>query len=424
MCKRLLVTGIFVTSGLVDAPSYFSVGQISLMGTLTLLYAVAIASLLLWRPKEVQRALMEVWPLSTLLLFSILQCLWHRPSVQAVQTLCLQWIFVGLIVLMMIGVRSGLDHVAVARMLTYAVAVGSLCFAVVFVFVGFGAEGIGAISFVTARSFALFALLGVALFLGRWAVGSRTSLWLAIGLILLIALSLSRTALVIAILLFPLCRLRTFSRRDLKRILIIGGIAVFGLYYLISSIGALRSRFVGNNSVDDYISGEATVDTSGRLAAWAVTLRSYVDAPWFGQGPGSANDLIGDVLYRANLGHPHNEYLRFLHDEGIVGFVLLLAGFSQLLSRCWRAYRRSLETSSPDAALHLATFLALVAVLLSLFTDNTASYVFVMGPLGIAIGTSLRSTEERRSMKQSEEIKPVPSFPSAASVACPPSYQT
>jgi O-antigen ligase len=395
MSKRLFVTGIFVASAFVDAPSYFSVGAISLMGVLTILYAVGIAFLLLWRPRAALSALLQIWPLPALLLFSLLQCLWHSPTVQGVQTLCLQWIFVGLIVLMMIGEKNGLDHVAVARLLLYAVAVGSLCFVGVFIFLGFGAEGIGAISFVAARSFALFALLGVGLFLGRSANGSRASLWLAACLILLIALSLSRAALVVGVFLFPLSRFGSLSLRDFKRLLIIGGIAALGLYYLVSSIDTLRLRFVGNNSLDDYISGDASVDTSGRITTWAVTLSSYLESPWLGKGPGSANDLIDSLLSRSNLGHPLNEYLRFLHDEGLFGLALLLGGYGQLLVLCRRAYRNSLEVRSSYSSFHLATFLVLVAALMTMFTDNTASYIYVMAPLGIMVGTTLRSLGEK-----------------------------
>jgi O-antigen ligase len=110
-----------------------------------------------------------------------------------------------------------------------------------------------------------------------------------------------------------------------------------------------------------------------------------------GKGPGSANELMDDVLYRLEIGHPLNEYLRFLHDEGLVGFLLFLAGVSQLLILCWRAYRRSLVNHYPNSPFYLATFLALLAALLSMLTDNTASYIFVMGPLGVMVGTTLRS---------------------------------
>ena len=390
MSKRLVIAGIFLSSAFVDAPSYVHVGAISMMGALTGIFAASIALLVLCRPGPALGALFRLWPLSLLFALSLLQVAFRPFSLQAGQTLCLQWIFLGLIVLMVTG-EATIDETSAARLLEYAALFASLSYLIVFAFVGFGSAGIGAVSFIAARSYALFALLGIALFSARWATGSRASLWLALAIIFLVALSLSRTALVVGVLLVPLSRLESFSRRSFKRLLPLAILTVIALSYLVFSIGALRTRFLGDNSIQDYATGEATVDTSGRLTAWAVTLGSYVESPWFGKGPGSANDLMDDVLYRLEIGHPLNEYLRFLHDEGLVGLFLFLLGCGQLLHLCWRVYKASLTTNPAYAGFYLATFLALAASMLTMLTDNTASYIFVMGPLGIMVGLTLRS---------------------------------
>lgn len=391
MSKRAIVAAVFVASAFVDAPSYIGAGAISLMGVLTILFAVFLAFLAFTEVSASLTGLRRLWPLSLLFIFSCGQFFSQEFSVQAAQTLCLQWIFLALIVIVSNGEIDGIDEAAVGRFLEHATLFASLCFVAIFVAEGFGSEGLGAISFIQARSYALFTLLGVALFVARWALGSRASLWTTAALILLVALSLSRTAVVTAILLLPLSHLQSFSRPNVKRLLRLGLFAAVTLYCLVFSINALRERFVGDNTVQDYASGEATVDTSGRLAAWGVTLADYVESPWIGKGPGSANDLMDDVLARLEIGHPLNEYLRFLHDEGIVGLLLFLAGAGQLLRLCWRAYRQSLARESPDSAFHLATCLAFFAVFLTMLTDNTASYIFVMGPLAIMVGVTLRS---------------------------------
>ena len=388
-----MIAGIFLLSAFVDAPSYLSTGAVSLMGLLSGLLAVGIALAVAAQPRPSSRALWSLWPLSSLFLYSMLQLFWTNRSVQALQTLCLQWIFLGLAVLMMTSEDAAADREQAARLMPRAMLCGAFCFVIVLMIAGFGSEGIGAISFITARSFALFALLGIAYFLGRWATGLRWSLSPALGLIALIAFSLSRTALVVAVLMVPLSRFRSLTMRDFRRFLVFGAIAVVTLYFLVFSVDALRVRFLGSSSLDDYLSGDASVDTNGRITAWGVTLASYAEAPWLGKGPGSANDLISDVLSRLELGHPHNEYLRFLHDEGAVGLVLLMAGLVQLLLRCRLAFRKSLEGGHPDAPLHLASFLALTAVMLTMLTDNTASYIFVMGPLAVLVGVSLRASQ-------------------------------
>lgn len=391
MSKRLVVTAVFISSAFVDAPSYVTGGSISLMGVLTIVFAVAVAVLAFWRPLASLPGLLRLWPLSLLFVFSVIQLFLDPLTIQAAQTLCLQSIFLGLILLTSTGELDGIDEMSVSRMLHNAALFASLCYLIVFLSEGFGPEEIGAISFIAARSYALFALLGVALFASRWAGGSRRSFWFAAALVFLIALSLSRTALALALMLIPLSRLSSAKRPAVKQLLIASLGAMLALTMLVLSINTLRSRFIGDNSVEDYVTGEASIDTSGRLTAWAVTLGSYLESPWIGKGPGSANELMDDVLYRLEIGHPLNEYLRFLHDEGLVGFLLFLAGVSQLLILCWQAYRRSLVNHYPNSPFYLATFLALLAALLSMLTDNTASYIFVMGPLGVMVGITLRS---------------------------------
>lgn len=391
MGKKYFLYGIVLLSGLVDAPSYVSAGAISLMGILTILIAVGIAFFLIRRPRLAWHGFLRVWPLSCLLLFSILQCFLYPVSAQEFQNVSLLWVFVGLIVLAMTAQEGRPSSDGVARMLLRVSVIAAICYALVVLYAGFGPEGIGASSFIAARSFALYALLGIGLLLGRWAQGSRKSVWLAAALVLLIALSLSRTATIAGLLLFPFSRMRSISFRNLARVVVIGGMGASLLLFSVVHFTALRSRFLGNYSIEDYILGDASVDTSGRLTAWAITLDSYIESPWFGKGPGSANNLIDQRLYQLDLGHPLNEYLRFLHDSGVFGLAFLLVGCVELVVQCRRAYRNAMAKGLALADVYLGTELALIAVLLSMITDNAASYLFVMGPLAILIGTTLRS---------------------------------
>jgi O-antigen ligase len=409
MYKRLLVIVIFATSAFVDAPSYLDLGPVSLQGVLTVLFALAVACLVAARASESWPALVRLWPLSLLFVFSLGQFAVQHASAQGVQTLCMQWIFLGLVVLMTAGEEEEFFEPAVARMLERASLVGALIYILVFAFEGYGNEQIGAISFIAARSFALFALLGVAWFLAKWGCGSKASFWIALAIIFLIALSLSRTGFVIAVALIPLSCFRVLSRKHFVGLLAVSTVALLGFAYLVFSIDALRTRFLGDNSLADFAAGEASVDTSGRLDAWTITLKSYIESPWIGKGPGSANDLMDDELSSFHLGHPLNEYLRFLHDEGLVGLLLLLIGWTQVLLLCRRAYRKSLESNSSSAAIYLAAFLSFVGVSLGMLTDNTTSYVFVMGPVGVLVGLSLRSlmNAESRAVATESDMRPM-----------------
>jgi uncharacterized membrane protein len=61
---------------------------------------------------------------------------------------------------------------------------------------------------------------------------------------------------------------------------------------------------------------------------------------------------------------------------------------------CRKAYRQSVDSSSPMGSFYHGMFVVLVAVLLTMLTDNTATYVFMMAPLGILIGTVLRTQKQ------------------------------
>jgi O-antigen ligase len=395
MLKRYFLIAVLMSSALVDILGNISAGAISVNGLLTILVAVGVGVFLLRRPKLAWRGFTQVWPISALLFYSVLQCLWHPPSLQGYQNICILWIFVGCIVLVSVDEKNQLEIDYLMRVLLWASAFAAFAYGICMLYDGLGSEAL-----IGARSWALYALLGLGLLLGRWAHGSRTDFWLAAGLLVLVGLSLSRTALAVGVLLFPLARLRSFSFRDIKRVAIIGGIAACGLYGLIISVDALHSRFLGSSSIEDYLSGNASVDSSGRFEAWVLTFNSFTESPWLGKGPGTANDLNGVVLAdrrgdsQWELAHPLNEYLRFLHDEGVLGLSLVLAGCVLLFAACRQAYRKSVEVSSPAAGFYLGTFLAFVAVLLTMLTDNTASYVYMMAPFGILIGTVLRTRKQ------------------------------
>jgi len=425
MLRRFFLIGILLSTALVDLPGNINAGPISVNGLLTILIALGIGVFLLRRPKSAWRGFLIVWQLSALLVYSVLQCLWHRPSVQGYQNILLLWIFLGCIVLVGIEEKNQLEVTYVVRLIFWASAIAALAYVISILYDGLGTE-----SFIGARSFALYALLALGLLLGRWAHGSRVNFWLAGGLIVLIALSLSRTALVVGMLLFPLARLRSLSFRDVRRLAIIGSLSALGLYGLVTSIDALRLRFLGNGSIVDYVSGDASVDTSGRLAAWVLTLSSFSESPWFGKGPGTANDLNGMAYVdrrgysQWELAHPLNEYLRFLHDEGLLGFTLAIAGCVQLVAVARKAYRQSLEAVSSMASFYLGTFLAITAVLLTMLTDNTASYIYVMAPLGILVGTVLRTQKRLVLEVESRRKRMSPAIQLTSPTALLPGAQT
>ncbi|NJK53405.1 MAG: O-antigen ligase family protein [Leptolyngbyaceae cyanobacterium SU_3_3] len=146
------------------------------------------------------------------------------------------------------------------------------------------------------------------------------------------------------------------------------------------------------------------VNTSGRETIWEAVQSSIDDSPLIGKGPGSVAVPVNAVNKTAN-GHPHNDYLRLMHDYGYIGLGLWLCGYGSLLVATLRNWLWADRNDRSTAHIHLAALLALVGVALAMLTDNLVIYIFAMAPLGVLVGASIGAGSLRRKMlaKQRQE---------------------
>lgn len=238
------------------------------------------------------------------------------------------------------------------------------------------------------RSFALFALIMLAWYIARWRHGSFTSLIVTFVILGAIGFSLSRTALAAGIILFAIALARPRGVAGLLRLLLM--LAVTGVvgYMIIQRVEPLRQRFFeGDLAIEVY---GVKINAMGRVDMWQATLDSFEESPIFGKGVGSIQALIGERF--PGLDHPHNDYLRLLHDYGIIGFALWMFGFAALIYLTWAAWQRADRMDDDDgmlASVHLAAFLGLLALGGAMLTDNVMVYAWVLAPLGVFVGASL-----------------------------------
>jgi len=238
--------------------------------------------------------------------------------------------------------------------------------------------GLDANSVYEARSVALTAIVLLAV-----AVASGQRQWLSLVLMLVVFVSLSRTATLLAILVFALgLAVRSASPGRAIRLLVLLTAAAGGAWLAFTGFGPLRDRFSGGDQALAY--GGSHFNLSGRSALWEFTLKSAAHHIWLGAGPGTAEVDVTRKFVTVN--HPHNDYLRLLHDYGILGATLFVVALLLLMRRTWRLGR---ATGGP---VHWAAFLALVGVAGCAVTDNVLVYPFVMVPLGVLVGASLSAT--------------------------------
>ncbi len=155
----------------------------------------------------------------------------------------------------------------------------------------------------------------------------------------------------------------------------------------------MHERFFGHDA--SLSVGGVSINGEGRAEMWRTLLDHLQGHYLLGNGVGAAGNLID--RYFENLGHPHNDFLRFLYDFGIFGLgwwlifkVVFIGTGIGMLRRCATPHAAARWGVDPrDFELHLAPLLALAAVIASMFSDNSVSYVFVMAPLAMLIGCSL-----------------------------------
>jgi O-antigen ligase/polysaccharide polymerase Wzy-like membrane protein len=237
------------------------------------------------------------------------------------------------------------------------------------------AGGLGASEPYDARSLALTALVLLSVVVAR-----RKSWLLTLLLLVDVGLSLSRTATLAAFLVIAVgLAVRGMSRSRLLKLSVLVSAGLLAAWYAFTHFAPLRDRFSGGDQAFSF--GGSKFNVSGRSELWGFTWTSAMHHRWFGAGPGSADHA---VLQRfVTVSHPHNDYLRLLHDFGFIGLALFVVGYLALMVRIWRLGRLT------GSAVHWAAFLALLAVAITAFTDNVIIYPFVMIPLGVLVGASV-----------------------------------
>jgi len=101
--------------------------------------------------------------------------------------------------------------------------------------------------------------------------------------------------------------------------------------------GVQQDEFSSSITLDDYDL------TSGRIIIWPLVLDKIRQGPMFGFGR-MAMWSTGIVVYTAlilteDFGHPHNAYLEWLLDNGIVGFIPVMAFYAVILFHSLRLFR-------------------------------------------------------------------------------------
>jgi O-antigen ligase len=147
--------------------------------------------------------------------------------------------------------------------------------------------------------------------------------------------------------------------------------AVVVLVFFATPLGAQR---VADETATNLAAAERGATTSTfdtRLYRWKTLLPEWEASPVYGQGLGTTTTAEGTASNRLNYLLPHNEYIRYLVETGVIGLAILLAGLALLIRSLIR--RRGI-LGTPAAGTLNAPALALAIVagcLVNALAENT-----------------------------------------------------
>jgi len=299
-------------------------------------------------------------------------------------------------------VREGTDlSTRVAQYVVWGACVAILLLGL-FAAMGFVAwTPTGLMSPLGKRPLALFLMVVLSASLSMWVYpssGSIKSQGLIFSLlsIALIVLTLSRMVLgVLLVVHLPVA----FVLRKTRRLTSLPGMAKIPLYIvgavllvllLFSESETARHRFffqINSHNYHDLFYWE-NFNTMGRANVWPEIWRHCRMSPWVGHGTGSVRSYSRMLC---GWDHPHCDYLRVLHDQGLVGFVLFTSFWLLKVARLWKLRRDSTSRHVQQAVLAAVT--ATAGVVISFVTDNTIVYTYAMLPLALLIGAAEAQSE-------------------------------
>jgi len=292
-------------------------------------------------------------------------------TVSGLQNLLSYWIFTGAALLVAVTSSAGTARI-VQRMFFWA----GLIRAVVF-----GAGWVLQIPVYSSRAFALTALVVMAVLIPARDIGGWIGRILPYILFVEIVASGSRIASAAAAIMLAFLVLRNRRGGYAVRALILFSGCGLLLWELIHRVAFLNERFFGG---DQARVGRISLNTEGRSVLWSGLWTVAQDNLWIGQGAGTATDIARAKFVGA--GEPHNDYLRFIVDYGVIGCAIWLVAILALLHRLWR---RGRARSGDDAAIHYSAFLAVLGMSVVAITDNVLIYHYVLLPVAVLVGSSL-----------------------------------
>jgi O-antigen ligase len=181
----------------------------------------------------------------------------------------------------------------------------------------------------------------------------------------------------------------------------LGPCAVAGVVVLVFfaiPLGAQRVASESSTSLAAADRGETNSTLDTRFYRWKTLLPEWERSPLFGRGLGTTTTTESTLASRLNGLLPHNEYIRYLVETGIVGLAILLAALAILLRVLFRKRKFPGTQAGGTFNAPALAIAAIVGCLVNSLADNTLlnSPTCYAAALIVAAVLALPGNEKRR----------------------------
>lgn len=143
----------------------------------------------------------------------------------------------------------------------------------------------------------------------------------------------------------------------------------------------LQSRI--DSAVNDivlYFDGDPRTSVGYRFEMWKAAWLGFLERPFWGWGFGSFDSVYnyyaeqGVVATGVLFGHPHNDYMLFLVEKGLIGFLVVLSVFLYPFFKLLSVLKEALKTLDHDRVfLSLLGIVLVEAIMEFALSDKTIS---------------------------------------------------
>ncbi|WP_127555566.1 O-antigen ligase family protein [Saccharospirillum alexandrii] len=212
-----------------------------------------------------------------------------------------------------------------------------------------------------------------------WISKAKYAFFFIILNLLLLSLALTRGPMLLAAIasLYVFFVFRLYlNRKVITLVLMAFPFILLGSFFIVERV-MMRSTAIGSDG------SVLEVNTSGRLEAWHTYFELAKKKPFFGYGVGTSTE-VRELGY-TNFGVPHNEYLRFFYEYGLIG------GFVLFIFISWAFLKGS--KSMPYINRKLYYLFLTLFVLYAIFDNVLITYQFLIPFLLLMLSLRSRSNE-------------------------------